>query len=102
MTSTDIVVDKKKLTERKVKEPAKYKVIVCNDDVTPMDFVISMLVYIFNHKHKDAVDITQKIHNSGSGIAGIYRYEVAEQKAIDSVNLARSHGWPLIIKIEEE
>ena len=101
-SSSDIIVEKKKVTERKFKEPGKFKVVVCNDDVTPMDFVVAMLVTIFNHNEKNAVTITNMIHHQGSGIAGVYRYEIAEQKALDGINLARTHGWPLIIKVEEE
>lgn len=82
--------------------PGKYKVVVQNDDVTPMEFVIAMLVQIFNHTEDHAKDITIQIHNNGAGIAGIFSYEVAEQKGIESTLLARQHGWPLAIKIEEE
>lgn len=102
MSSSEITIEKKKITERKFKEPGKFKVVVCNDDVTPMEFVIAMLVTIFNHNEKNAINITNSIHNQGTGVAGVYRYEIAEQKALDGINLARSHGWPLIIKVEEE
>jgi ATP-dependent Clp protease adaptor protein ClpS len=86
----------------KIKEPEKFKVIVCNDDVTPIEFVVSMLIAIFRYNQKSALDLTMQIHHKGSAIAGIFRYEIAEQKAIDATNLSRSHGWPLIIKIEQE
>jgi len=82
--------------------PGKYKVVVQNDDVTPMEFVIAMLVQIFGHSEDRAKDITIQIHNNGVGIAGVFTYEVAEQKGIESTLLARQHGWPLAIKIEEE
>ena len=93
------VVNKK---QNKIQEPGKYKVIVCNDDVTPIDFVISMLIAVFRHSQKSALELTLSIHNNGSAIAGIFSYEVAEQKSIDATNLARAHGWPLIIKVEPE
>lgn len=98
----DIVVEKKKVNSNKIQKPKKYKVIICNDDVTPMDFVIAMLMTIFRHNQEQAVNLTMTIHNQGSAVAGIYHYEIAEQKAIDGVNLARSHGYPLLIKVEEE
>lgn len=102
--STDTVIEKKvvKQTARKNKEPGKYKVIVCNDDSTPIEFVISMLIAVFKHSEKSALELTLKIHNSGSAIAGIYAHEVAEQKQTDATTLARGHGYPLIIKVEEE
>jgi len=101
--STDApVIEKKKVTSRLVKEPNKFKVIVCNDDVTPVDFVIAMLVSVFRHDEKTAMKLTLDIHHKGSAVVGLYSYEIAEQKAVDGVNLARAHGYPLIIKIEEE
>lgn len=100
--TTEVVVEKKKSISRKFQKPKRYKVIVCNDDVTPVEFVVGMLMSIFKHSEKDAYDITLTIHNSGSGIAGIYNYEIAEQKTIDAINLSRMHGWPLLIKYEEE
>lgn len=100
--TTDTVIEKKKTTSKKIQLPKKYKVVICNDDVTPMEFVISMLMLVFKHNNDEAYDLTMAIHNQGSAVAGIYTYEIAEQKAIDGVNLARSNGWPLLIKVEEE
>ena len=100
--STDTIVEKKTRVTDKTREPGKFKVIVCNDDVTPMEFVIAMLVAIFRHNEKSAYDLTMSIHNTGSAVAGTYTFEIAEQKGIDATNLARAHGWPLIIKIEQE
>lgn len=100
--STQDVVEKKKVTSRSIQPPKKYKVVVCNDDVTPIDFVIIMLVSIFKHNEQDAYNLTMTIHNNGSAVAGVYNYEIAEQKAIDGINLARIHGYPLLLKVEEE
>ena len=61
-----------------------------------------MLIAVFKHDEKSALELTLQIHNKGSATAGIYSYEVAEQKGVDGVNLARAHGWPLIIKVEPE
>lgn len=99
--TTEIVTEKKKLTSKKIQKPKKYKVIVCNDDVTPMDFVIDMLITIFTHSAESAHNITMDIHNNGNAIVGLYNYEIAEQKTIDSINLARMNGWPLIVTFEE-
>lgn len=100
--TTDIVIEKKKTTSRKLQFPKKYKVVVCNDDVTPMEFVISMFMRVFKHSQEQAYDLTMAVHHNGSAVAGVYNYEIAEQKALDGVNLARAHGFPLIIKVEEE
>lgn len=83
-------------------KPSKYKVVVLNDDKTPIDFVIAMLIRVFKHTHAGAEKLTMQIHNDGSAIAGIYTHEVAEQKCVEGVNLAREHGFPLVIKTEPE
>jgi ATP-dependent Clp protease adaptor protein ClpS len=101
MASDTTVEQKNKVTD-KIKAPGKYKVVVCNDDVTPVEFVISMLVAIFRHSEKSALELTLAIHNSGSAVAGIFSHEVAEQKSLDATNLARASGYPLIIKVEPE
>lgn len=100
--ANDTIVENKDKTTNKLKEPSKYKVIVCNDDVTPVEFVVTMLVTVFRHNEKSALELTLSIHNTGSAVAGVYSFEVAEQKSIDSTNLARANGYPLIIKVEPE
>ena len=100
--TTETIIEKKKQLGRELKEPGKFKVIVCNDDVTPMDFVIAMLAAIFKYNERDAVELTLKVHNQGSAVAGIYPHEVAEQKGEDATNMARINGFPLIIKVEPE
>ena len=101
--STDTeVVDKEKIKNKDPKEPGKYKVVVLNDDHTPMEFVVAMLVSVFRHDEKSAVNLTLKIHETGSAVVGIYAYEIAEQKVIDGTNLARRNGFPLVLKAEAE
>jgi ATP-dependent Clp protease adaptor protein ClpS len=85
-----------------IPNPGKYKVIITNDDSTPMDFVIALLMNIFKHSEQAATAITIKIHEEGSGVAGVYSYEVAEQKGIEGTLLARQHGWPLQLVVEQE
>jgi ATP-dependent Clp protease adaptor protein ClpS len=97
---TEIVLDEK--ISLNVKEPKKVKVIFLNDDTTPMEFVIDVLQNIYKHNHDSATEITMQIHNEGSGIVGVYSYEIAEMKAAETVNLARNHGFHLQVKIEEE
>lgn len=100
--TTDTVIEKKKITSKKNQLPKKYKVVVCNDDVTPMNFVISMLMIVFKHNQEYASTLTMTIHHQGSAVVGIFTYEIAEQKALDGVNLAKANGWPLLIKVEEQ
>jgi ATP-dependent Clp protease adaptor protein ClpS len=100
MASTDIQVDEK--IKIKATEPKRWKVIVLNDDSTPMEFVISVLMEIFRHTSDSARDIMLQVHETGSGIAGIYSFEIAEAKAVEATNLARTNGHPLQIKLEEE
>lgn len=101
--STDTeVIEKKKTAIKEPKEPGKFKVVVFNDDVTPMDFVVAMLISIFKFEEKQAVQLTLEIHNQGSAIAGIYPYEIAEQKVIDATSMARSNGFPLLMKVEAQ
>lgn len=98
--STDIKIEEK--TSIKVSEPKRWKVIVLNDDHTPIDFVIAMLIDIFKHTMDSATTITLQVHESGSGIAGFYDFEIAEIKAVEATKMARESGFPLQIKIEEE
>jgi len=99
MSKTDVVIDEK--IKIKIKEPNTYKVIFLNDDFTPMDFVVGLLVEIFKHSETTAHNITMKIHEEGSGVVGEYFYEVAEQKALEATSLCKHHGFPLQIKLEE-
>jgi ATP-dependent Clp protease adaptor protein ClpS len=100
MAATDIQIDEK--IKQKLSEPKKWKVVLLNDDVTPMDFVVGILTEIFKHSQETAKEITLEIHNSGSGIAGVYSFEIAEAKAVEATQLARTNGFPLQIKMEEE
>jgi ATP-dependent Clp protease adaptor protein ClpS len=84
-----------------VNEPDKYKVLLINDDFTPMDFVIYLLMTIFHHSTEAAEEIMTQVHETGKGIAGIYPYEIAEQKAVESTTQARKNGHPLNVEIEE-
>lgn len=100
MPSTDIQLDEK--IKVKISEPKRWKVIVLNDDSTPMDFVISILVEIFKHNADTAKEIMLQVHETGSGIAGTYSFEIAEAKAVEATQQARTNGFPLQIKLEEE
>ncbi len=102
MTETveDVKIDEKiKVTDN---EPSKYKVVMLNDDQTPMDWVMTVLQEIFKHSRDQSEKITLTIHQEGSGIAGIYTYEIAEMKAIEATNLSRNQGFPLQVKVDTE
>lgn len=99
-TSTDIQIDEK--VKSKIKEPGLWKVVFLNDDSTPIDFVISLLIEIFRHGLESAKEITMQVHETGSGVAGLYSFEIAEAKANEATTLSRSNGFPLQIKIEED
>jgi ATP-dependent Clp protease adaptor protein ClpS len=86
----------------KLAPPNLWKVVFLNDDKTPMEFVIELLTVVFKHDLKSATAVTLEIHNTGSAVAGIYSHEVAEHKSIEAIQLSRSNGFPLQIKIEEE
>jgi ATP-dependent Clp protease adaptor protein ClpS len=100
MAGTDIQLEDK--IKEKVKQPNLWKVILINDDLTPIDFVISLLIEVFKHDVDSAKTITFQVHEQGSGIAGTYSHEIAETKANEAIKLSRSNGFPLQIKIEEE
>ena len=100
MPSTDIQLDEK--IKVKVSEPKNWKVILLNDDATPMEFVISILVEIFKHSVDSSKDIMLQVHETGSGIAGTYSFEIAEAKAVEATSQSRAEGYPLQIKLEEE
>ena len=100
MANTDVAVDEK--IKIRVKEPKRWKVILINDDVTPVDFVVSLLMDVFKHDPNSAGTITMQIHETGSGIAGVYSFDIAEIKAVEATSLARTSGYPLQIKMEEE
>lgn len=100
MPTTDVQLDEKiKVT---IQEPKQWKVILLNDDTTPIEFVIQLLTQIFRHTEVTAKDITLQVHETGSGIAGTYSFEIAEAKAVEATSLARANGFPLQIKLEEE
>lgn len=96
----DVVIDEK--IEKVFKEPGKYNVIMLNDDVTPVEWVMGILKDIFKHSDASAQALTMKIHNDGSAVVGTYLYEIAEQKGVEATNASRNHGFPLVLKVEAE
>lgn len=93
-TDTDTVTE--------IDEPSMFKVVFLNDDYTPMDFVTKMLRSIFKKSADEARLLTAIIHDEGKAVAGIYTFEIAETKAIDTMTIARKEGFPLRVLLEKE
>jgi len=89
-------------TEPKTKRPSLYKVLLLNDDYTPMDFVVYVLERFFNKATDEANRIMMHVHQKGVGICGVYTYEVAETKVAQVMNFARQHQHPLQCTMEKE
>ena len=104
MTTTLIETAAKTKIETKtdIKEPKMFKVIYINDNVTTVEFVIESLINIFDIDQTTADHLTQKVHEEGSAVVAVLPYEIAEQKGIEVTMLARSHGFPLQIRLESE
>jgi len=89
-------------TDQEVAEPPMYRVMLLNDDYTTMEFVVEVLVYVFQKSSEEAMQIMLNVHRSGVGVCGIYPYEIAETK-VDTVEaLARENGFPLKCIMERE
>ena len=99
-TNVDIELDEKIVI--KDQPPSKYKVVMVNDDSTPMEWVVGLLTETFKHSIASAEQIMLTIHDQGSGVAGIYSYEIAEQKSVEATMLSRNNGFPLAFKLEQE
>ncbi len=89
-------------TRPKTKKPNLYKVLLLNDDFTPMEFVVLVLQRFFNKGHEDATRIMLHVHHKGVGICGVYTYEVAETKVTQVMDFSRQHGHPLQCTMEKE
>jgi len=89
-------------TRLKIKEPSKYRVIMLNDDFTPMDFVVQILVEIFGKENADAVALMLKVHHEGQACIATYSYDVAATKQRMAMERARAEGYPFQIRLDEE
>jgi ATP-dependent Clp protease adaptor protein ClpS len=89
-------------TRPKTKRPSLYKVLLLNDDYTPMEFVIHVLERFFNKGREDATRIMLHVHQKGVGICGVYTYEIAETKVAQVMDFARQHQHPLQCTMEKE
>ena len=89
-------------TRPKTKKPAMYKVLMLNDDYTPMEFVVFVLESYFNKTREEATRIMMHVHRRGVGICGVYTYDVAETKVNQVMDMARKEQHPLQCTLEKE
>lgn len=99
METNTIAIEKNNIKE---KTPRKYKVIMYNDDFTTMEFVVAVLIEIFNKTIDEANYIMMEVHNNGKGIAGVYPFDIAISKFNKAQTLARKEGFPFKLSVEEE
>ena len=90
------------LTRTKTQKPSMYKVLLLNDDYTPMEFVIYVLQRFFSKSAEDATKVMLHVHQSGVGICGVFTYEVAETKVTQVMDMARQHDHPLQCTMEKD
>jgi len=100
-TAGSSVVITRTSTEKKLKQPPLFKVLLHNDDYTTMEFVVHVLQSVFNHEEALAMQIMLHVHSKGIGVAGVYPHEVAETKIEQVHALAREYEFPLRCSMEE-
>jgi len=88
-------------TRPKTKKPSNYKVLMLNDDYTPMEFVVDVLERIFSLDRMRATRVMLEVHTKGKGVCGVYTFEIAETKVAQVMTYARQHQHPLLCTMEE-
>lgn len=89
-------------TRPKTQKPPMYKVLLLNDDYTPMEFVVHVLERFFNKPREEATRIMLHVHQKGVGICGVFTYEIAETKVTQVTDFARQHQHPLQCTMERD
>ena len=89
-------------TKAKTAKPSLYRVLILNDDYTPMEFVVYVLERFFNKSREDATRIMLHVHQNGVGVCGVFTYEVAETKVAQVIDAARRHQHPLQCTMEKD
>lgn len=87
--------------DQKLEPPSQYKVVLMNDDFTPMDFVVRVLQDVFRLDESNAKLVMLEVHEKGKGVAGIYTYEIAETRQTQAMAYARKNDHPLLIQLEK-
>ncbi len=85
----------------KVKRPPLYRVVLLNDDFTPMEFVVDILETIFGMERTRATQVMLEVHTKGKGICGVYNFEIAETKVAQVMGIAQQHQHPLLCEMED-
>ena len=83
-----------------LREPRRYKVTIYNDDFTTMEFVVDVLVSIFNKSHDEAEGLMRMVHEQGSSVVGVYTYDIAVSRTNLTIQAARKNGFPLRVEVE--
>ena len=90
------------LVRPKVKRPSQYQVLLLNDDYTPMDFVVYVLISLYHKSMEEAVELMLQVHHNGRAVCGVYPFEIAETKVTQTMNLARAEEYPLRCTLEKK
>ena len=85
----------------KLKPPPRYRVVLLNDDYTPMEFVVDILESVFTMERTQATQVMLEVHTKGKGICGVYNFEIAETKVAQVMGIAQQHQHPLLCTMEE-
>ncbi len=96
--SHDLAVEEAK---PKIKQPPLYRVVLINDDYTPMEFVVDILESVFGMERTRATQVMLEVHTKGKGVCGVYNFEIAETKVAQVMSIARQHQHPLLCTMEE-
>ncbi len=89
------------VAQPKIKPPPLYRVVLINDDFTPMEFVVDILESIFGMERTRATQVMLEVHTKGKGICGVFNYEIAETKVAQVMSIADQHQHPLLCAMEE-
>lgn len=84
-----------------IKQPPLYRVVLINDDFTPMEFVVEILESVFGMERTRATQVMLEVHTKGKGVCGVYSYEIAETKVAQVMGIAEQHQHPLLCTMEE-
>ena len=96
--SHDLAVEE---SRPKLKQPPLYRVVLLNDDYTPMEFVVDILESVFGMERTRATQVMLEVHTKGKGVCGVYNFEIAETKVAQVMTIAKQHQHPLLCTMEE-
>jgi len=97
-TSHDLAVEE---ARPKLKQPSLYRVVLLNDDFTPMEFVVDILETVFGMERTRATQVMLEVHTKGKGVCGVFNFEIAETKVAQVMGIAKQHQHPLLCTMEE-